>query len=147
MWNWSPSVPCVRASQGWLGSCFPSPCAVFCNPLWVENRGYMSPVPGWFDGLQESRQPARAHVGTALRDNHCRPRGLRSISVAFFFLIIYFWLCWVFVAVCFSLGVASRSYSLVAVHGLLTVVAPLVVESTGLELQLLQLPDSRAQAQ
>ena len=84
MWNWSPSVPCVRASQGWLESCFPSPCAVFCNPLWVENRAYMSPVPGWFDGLQESHQPARAHVGTTWRDNHCRPRGLRSISVAFF---------------------------------------------------------------
>ena len=37
--------------------------------------------------------------------------------------IIYFWVCWVFVAVCFSLVVASGSYSLVAVHGLLVVVA------------------------
>ena len=42
---------------------------------------------------------------------------------------IYLWLCWVFVATCrFSLVVASRGYSLVAVRGLLTAVASLVAE-------------------
>ena len=50
----------------------------------------------------------------------------------FFFLInvfiYYFWLCWVFIAARgLSLVVASRGYS-VAVRGLLTAVASLVVE-------------------
>ena len=40
---------------------------------------------------------------------------------------MYFWLCWVFV-VGFSLVAVSRGYSLVGVHGLLIVVASLVVE-------------------
>ena len=46
-----------------------------------------------------------------------------------FFKNLYFWLHWVFVASGeLSLVVASRGYSLVAVHGLLIVVASLVVE-------------------
>ena len=41
---------------------------------------------------------------------------------------MYFWLCWVFIAVLkLSLVVASRGYSLAAVRGLLTVVAALVM--------------------
>ena len=48
----------------------------------------------------------------------------------FFFLIfIYFWLCWVFVAVSrLSLVAASAVYSLVEVHGFLIVVASFVAE-------------------
>ena len=43
------------------------------------------------------------------------------------YLIFYFWLCQVFVATrAFSLAVASRGYSLTAVHGFLIVVAFLV---------------------
>ena len=41
----------------------------------------------------------------------------------------FFWLCWVFVSVCgLSLVVTNRGYSLIVVHGLLIVVASLVVE-------------------
>ena len=43
------------------------------------------------------------------------------------YILMYFWLCWVFV-VGFSLVAVSRGYSLVGVHGLLIVVASLVVE-------------------
>ena len=44
-------------------------------------------------------------------------------------MFIYFWLCWVFVvARGLSLVVASGGYSFVVVHGLLIVVASLVVE-------------------
>ena len=44
-------------------------------------------------------------------------------------LLIYFWLCWVFIAVPRpSLFAVSGGYSLVAVHGLLTAVASLVAE-------------------
>ena len=47
----------------------------------------------------------------------------------FFNNCIYFWLCWVFIAACrLSLLVVSRGYSLVAMRGLLTVVAFLAVE-------------------
>ena len=47
----------------------------------------------------------------------------------FKFLFIHFWLHWVIVAECrFSLVAASRSFSLVAVCGLLTAVASLVSE-------------------
>ena len=43
--------------------------------------------------------------------------------------IYYFWLHWVFTAACGpSLDVASRGYSLIAVRGLLIVVASLVAE-------------------
>ena len=43
--------------------------------------------------------------------------------------VLYFWLCWVFLAVCWlSLVAASRGYPLVAVYGLLIVVASLVVK-------------------
>ena len=46
-----------------------------------------------------------------------------------FLKFIYFWLHWVFVAVLgLSLVVASRGLLFVAVHGLLTAVASLVVE-------------------
>ena len=45
------------------------------------------------------------------------------------YLFIYFWLCWVFVAMRgISLIVESRGYSLVVVHGLLRQVTSLVVE-------------------
>ena len=45
-------------------------------------------------------------------------------TIFFFFIyLLYFWLCWVFLAVPgLSLIVASGGYSLVAVSGLLTVV-------------------------
>ena len=44
-------------------------------------------------------------------------------------IFIYFWLYWVFTAACGpSLDVASRGYSLIAVRGLLIVVASLVAE-------------------
>ena len=45
-----------------------------------------------------------------------------------FFFLIFFWLCWVFIAVLrLSVVVVSRDYSLVVVHGLLVVVASLVL--------------------
>ena len=44
-------------------------------------------------------------------------------------LVIYFWLCWVFVAACsLSLVVASKGDSPVLVHGLLIAGASFVVE-------------------
>ena len=44
-------------------------------------------------------------------------------------LLIYFWLCWVFVAAqAFCLAAVSRLNSLVVVHGFLTVVASPVAE-------------------
>ena len=47
----------------------------------------------------------------------------------FFFIYLYFWLHWVFVAACvLSLVAASRGYSLVVIHRLLVVVASLVAE-------------------
>ena len=47
----------------------------------------------------------------------------------FFFLLFNFWLCWVFVAASkISLVATSRDYSPVVVHGLLTVLASLVLE-------------------
>ena len=42
-------------------------------------------------------------------------------------VFVYFWLCWVFIAG-FSLVVASRGYSLTAVHKLLIAFASLVAE-------------------
>ena len=46
------------------------------------------------------------------------------------YLFIYLWLCWVFVSEHrLSLVEASRSYSLVAVHGPLIAVASLVAEN------------------
>ena len=47
--------------------------------------------------------------------------------IFFFFFRVYFWLFWVFIAG-FSLVVASRGYSLIAVHKLLTAVAYFIVE-------------------
>ena len=50
---------------------------------------------------------------------------MRGFNLIIYFLIyfLYFWLCWVFIAVCgLSLVVASGGYSLVGVHGFPTVV-------------------------
>ena len=45
------------------------------------------------------------------------------------FIYFYFWLCWVFVAVCgLSLVAVSGGYSLVVVHGFLIEMASLVAE-------------------
>ena len=47
----------------------------------------------------------------------------------FLIVFIYFWPCWILVAVCrFSLIVVSRGYSLIAVLGLLIAVASLISE-------------------
>ena len=47
-----------------------------------------------------------------------------KLRIIIFFLYVYVWLCWVFIAACgLSLEAVSRGYSLVAVHRLLTVVA------------------------
>ena len=52
---------------------------------------------------------------------------LREHLSSFLKKLIYFWLCWVFIAaLAFSLVVASRGYSAVVVPGLLTVVASLL---------------------
>ena len=51
------------------------------------------------------------------------------MTLKFFYLFIYFWLCWVFVAVCgLSVVGASRGYSLVMVCSLLIVMASLISE-------------------
>ena len=47
------------------------------------------------------------------------------LKIFFENLFVYFWLCGVFVAAC-GLAAASRGYSLVVVHGLLTAVASLI---------------------
>ena len=48
----------------------------------------------------------------------------------FFFIFHLFWLHWVFVAVSrLSLAAASRGFSLLAEHELLSAVAPLVAEN------------------
>ena len=52
---------------------------------------------------------------------------MKSPKLFGFFFSVYFWLCWVFIAG-FSLVVASRCYSLFAVHKLLIAVAYFVVE-------------------
>ena len=50
----------------------------------------------------------------------------------FYLSPVYFWLCWVFVAVCgLSVVEVSWDYTQVAAHGLLIVVASLVPGSTG----------------
>ena len=47
----------------------------------------------------------------------------------FLIVFIYFWPCWILVAVCrFSLIVVSRGYSLITVLGLLIAVASLISE-------------------
>ena len=54
---------------------------------------------------------------------------LRKVLFFFFLNFIYFWLRWVFIAACrLSLVAASGGLLFVAVHGLLTAVASLVVE-------------------
>ena len=51
-------------------------------------------------------------------------------TFSFFYFLKNFWLCWVFVAARgLSLVAASRGYSLVAVRGLLTMVASLAAEN------------------
>ena len=61
--------------------------------------------------------------------------GISTVVAFFFFLMLLFiclfcfWLRWVFVATqAFSLGVANGGFSLVALHGLLIVLASLVAE-------------------
>ena len=50
-------------------------------------------------------------------------------DVLFFFFSIYFWLHWVFFAVCgLSLVAVSADFSLAVVHGLLISVTSLIVE-------------------
>ena len=73
---------------------------------------------------------------------------LIATHILFFFMFIYFWLYWVFVAVCgLSLLAASGGNSLVAGHGLLTVVASVVEHGLkALRLQLSQLTSSRSWA-
>ena len=46
-----------------------------------------------------------------------KTKNFKSLELPFlkFYLLIYFWLCWVFAAQTFSLVSGSRSYSLVAV--------------------------------
>ena len=70
--------------------------------------------------------------------------------ILIFFFLIYFWLSWVFVAARgLSLVAASGGLFFVAVHGVLTAVASLVVEH-GLQasgIQQLWFVASRAQAQ
>ena len=46
-----------------------------------------------------------------------KKKNFKSLELPFlkFYLLIYFWLCWVFAAQTFSLVSGSRSYSLVAV--------------------------------
>ena len=52
-----------------------------------------------------------------------------NVILFFSFLLLYFWLCWVFVAACrLSLVVASGGYSSLQCAGLLTAVASLVAE-------------------
>ena len=47
----------------------------------------------------------------------------------FLIVFIFFWPCWILVAVCrFSLIVVSRGYSLIAVLGLLIAVSTLISE-------------------
>ena len=56
---------------------------------------------------------------------HCSKPFLKKLI---YFIFIYFWLCWVFVAVCgLSLVVASRGYSSLRCPGF-AVVASLVAE-------------------
>ena len=55
--------------------------------------------------------------------------GVTSVGSPPLQIFIYFWLCWVFMAMRgLSQVVASRGYSLVAVHGLLIEVVSLVAE-------------------
>ena len=59
----------------------------------------------------------------------CMLHGFIRLSILFSLKNIYFWLCWVFVAVCgLSLVAASGDQSLVAVLGLLVTVSSLVAE-------------------
>ena len=51
------------------------------------------------------------------------------MNTSILLLLLFFWLCWVFIAMHgLSSIAASRNYSLVAVHGLLIVMAFLAVE-------------------
>ena len=51
-----------------------------------------------------------------------------ELYIFFFWVIIYFWLCWVFIAVRLPLVAVSGGSSLVAVRGFLIAVASLVAE-------------------
>ena len=55
--------------------------------------------------------------------------GANPLSLYFLYNFIYFWLCWVFVAVqAFPLVAASGGYSLIVVHGLLIAMASVFAE-------------------
>ena len=72
-------------------------------------------------GLLQSGVPSSQKAPEAVPAKRCH-------DLCFLFV---FWLCWVFVAVlAFSLAVARRGYSLVAVLGFLTV-GPLLLQNTG----------------
>ena len=75
---------------------------------------------------------------------------LISLGINFVIIFIYFSLCWVFDAVRALLGCSEWDHSLAAVHGLLTAMAPLVVEHRLQHVQALLVcgsPGSRARAQ
>ena len=60
---------------------------------------------------------------------YCRSLLIICFIYIRFIYVLYFWLCWVFIAVRgLSLVVASRGSPLVAMHGLLVLVVSLVVE-------------------
>ena len=68
-----------------------------------------------------------SHLSKAKSLIHHRLAYIYIYIILCIYILMYFWLCWVFV-VGFSLVAVSRGYSLVGVHGLLIVVASLVVE-------------------
>ena len=85
----------------------PIGCTFFCEPLPMSASWFsqMAGLHSWCHDFLFSVQLV--------------PLRLKRSSVLFMFWFVYFWLCWVFVAVCrFSLAEASRGYSLVVVCGL-----------------------------
>ena len=71
----------------------------------------------------------RANAATWIGNQVLATLTNRKRPVKLFLKINYFWLCWVFVAVCrLSVVAASRGHSLVVVHRLPIAVASLVVE-------------------
>ena len=71
----------------------------------------------------------RANAATWIGNQVLATLTNRTGPAKLFLKINYFWLCWVFVAVCrLSVVAASRGHSLVVVHRLPIAVASLVVE-------------------
>ena len=66
------------------------------------------------------------HLSKAKSLIHHRLAYIYKYIILCIYILMYFWLCWVFV-VGFSLVAVSRGYSLVGVHGLLIVVASLAL--------------------